>query len=71
MRTTVNIDDVELERARVALGTRGVTDTVNAALRGVARRRRLADFDVRSFDVTAEDVEAGREDTLATTPSEP
>lgn len=66
MRTTVNVDDVELEQARSALGTRGVSDTVNAALRAAARRHRLAGFDVRSFHVTAEDVASGREDPLRT-----
>lgn len=71
MRTTVNIDDAEFERARAALGTRGVTETVNAALSSAARRHRLADFDVRSFDVTAGDVEAGRKDELAAAPSQP
>ena len=45
-RTTLDVDDVLLARAQVALGTSGLKDTVDAALREVTRqalRRRLAD----------------------------
>lgn len=45
-RTTVEIDDAQLHAAQVALGTTGLKDTVDAALREVirsAKRRRLAD----------------------------
>lgn len=64
MRTTVNIDDASLRAAQNALGTVGLTKTVNAALAAVARGARLRSFDVRAFDVTAEDIAAGRSDRL-------
>lgn len=64
MRTTVNIDDASLKAARDALGTKGPTETVNGALAKVARQARLRDFDVRGFDVTDEDIAAGRADRL-------
>ncbi len=61
-RTTVNIDSDALQRARDVLGTEGTSATVNAALREAARRRVLADFDVRvDIDGTPEEVELGRE----------
>lgn len=60
-RTTINIDPDALRRAGDALGTAGASDTVNAALRDVARRRALADFDVRrDIDGTPEGVAEGR-----------
>jgi len=37
-RTTLDIDEDMLEKAREALGTTGVKDTVNEALREVAKR---------------------------------
>jgi Arc/MetJ family transcription regulator len=37
-RTTLNIDEDMLAKAQEALGTSGVKDTVNAALRDVAKR---------------------------------
>jgi Arc/MetJ family transcription regulator len=43
-RTSVIIDDELVERARAALGTTGITDTIEAALREAVRadqRRRL------------------------------
>ena len=47
--------------ARVELGTTGLSATVNAALRDVARRRALASFDVlRDIDGTPAEVEASR-----------
>ncbi len=60
MRTTVNIDDASLRAAQDVLGTTGLTETVNAALAEVARHARLQSFDVRNFDVTDEDIAAGR-----------
>ncbi len=62
-RTTIDLDHQALDSARVALGTSGLSATVNAALRDVAQRRRLTDFDVRR-DVDGEpgDVEAGRQE---------
>jgi len=62
VRTTVNVDDAALSAAQAALGTDGLSATVNAALREVARRSVLADFDVtRDIDGTPEDVKSGRE----------
>jgi Arc/MetJ family transcription regulator len=60
-RTTVDVDQRALEAARAELGTKGLSATINAALRDVARRRALVDFDVlRDVDGTPEEVEAGR-----------
>jgi Arc/MetJ family transcription regulator len=60
-RTTVDIDQQAFDSAQSELGTRGLSDTVNAALREVGRRRALADFDVaRDVDGTPADVEANR-----------
>lgn len=41
MRRTVAIDDDLLEEARRVLGTRGIRETVEAALREAIRRRRI------------------------------
>ncbi len=61
-RTTVDVDDRALEDARRELGTTGLSETVNAALRDAARRRALKDFDVvRDIDGTPGEVAAGRE----------
>lgn len=40
-KTTVEIDTDELERAETVLGTRGIKETVNRALREVNRRAAL------------------------------
>ena len=62
-RTTVDVDPRALEAARLELGTKGVSATVNAALREVGRRRALAGFDVaRDIDGTATEVAANRQD---------
>ncbi len=61
-RTTVDVDDLALDAARRELGTKGLSDTVNAALRDAARRRTLKGFDVvRDVDGTPQEVAAGRE----------
>jgi Arc/MetJ family transcription regulator len=61
-RTTVDVDDQALAAARRELGTKGLSDTVNAALRETARRRMLRSFDVRrDVDGTPEEVRKGRE----------
>jgi Arc/MetJ family transcription regulator len=61
-RTTVDVDETALSAAQAALGTNGLSETVNTALREVARRSVLADFDVlRDIDGTPEQVESGRE----------
>ncbi|HEX4116438.1 MAG TPA: hypothetical protein VHY18_11260 [Solirubrobacteraceae bacterium] len=50
-----------LEVARVELGTKGLSATVNAALREVGRRRVLGGFDVlRDIDGVPAEVEANR-----------
>ena len=64
MRTTVNIDIASLETARDALGTKGVSETVNRALEEVSRRARLRLFDVRTFDLGDEDIAKARADRL-------
>jgi Arc/MetJ family transcription regulator len=61
-RTTVDVDDRALAAARQELGTKGLSDTVNTALREAARRRVLQGFDVRrDIDGTPEEVREGRE----------
>ena len=61
-RTTVDVDERALDVARRVLGTKGLSETVNAALRDAARRRTLKGFDVlRDVDGTPEEVAAGRE----------
>lgn len=63
-RTTIDIDEDALQAARVQLGTSGLSATVNAALREVARRQVLAGFSViRDIDGTPEEVEEGRRST--------
>ena len=61
-RTTVDVDDRALDAARRELGTKGLSETVNAALREAARRRALLGFDVRrDIDGTPEEIREGRE----------
>ncbi len=60
-RTTVDVDTRALEAARRALGTAGMSATVNAALARVARGSALAGFDVtRDIDGTPDEVDANR-----------
>jgi Arc/MetJ family transcription regulator len=60
-RTTVDIDQRAFEAAQDELGTKGLSATVNAALREVGRRHALARFDVtRDIDGTPAEVEASR-----------
>jgi Arc/MetJ family transcription regulator len=62
-RTTVDVDEHALAAARAELGTKGLSATINAALREVARRRALSGFDViRDIDGSPEEVEANRMD---------
>lgn len=62
-RTTIDVDQEALARARVELGTTGLSATVNAALRHVARESTLRAFDVRrDVDGTPEQVQANRQD---------
>jgi len=61
-RITVDVDDLALAAAGEQLGTTGLGETVNAALRDAARRRTLAKFDVLTdIDGTPEEIAAGRE----------
>jgi len=61
-RTTVDVDERALQAAQRELGTHGLSETVNAALREAARRRVLKGFDVvRDVDGTPDEVAAGRE----------
>jgi Arc/MetJ family transcription regulator len=65
MRTTVDINQDALNLARDELGTKGLSATVNAALRAVGQRRILASFDVvRDIDGTPAEVAAGRRERL-------
>ena len=60
-RTTVDVGEGALSAAQAALGTAGLSATINAALREVARDFALADFDVqRDIDGTPAEVESGR-----------
>jgi Arc/MetJ family transcription regulator len=64
-RTTVDVDDRALDAARIELGTKGLSATVNAALREVGRRRALAGFDVvRDIDGTPAEVDANRRERI-------
>lgn len=61
MRRTVVIDDKLLDEARGALGTKGVHDTVEKALREAVRRYRLQELrgSLGTFDLslTSEELE--------------
>lgn len=62
-RTTIDIDPRALDAARAELGTKGLSATVNAALREVGRRRALARFDIaRDIDGTPAEVELNRQE---------
>jgi hypothetical protein len=61
IRVTIDVDECALEAARRELGTVGLNETVNAALRDAAQRQALREFDVvRDVDGTPRDVAAGR-----------
>ncbi len=65
-RTTVDVDPRALAAARIELGTEGLTATVNAALRDVARRRALGGFDVMTdIDGTPAEVDRNRRERVA------
>jgi Arc/MetJ family transcription regulator len=69
-RTTVDVDTGALDAARAQLGTKGLSATVNAALRSVARRHALADFDVsRDIDGSPAEVEQGRQERFPGQPA--
>ena len=55
----VDIDDEVLEKARLALGTTTLKDTVNESLRATveaARRRALSPEDIAAFVAATEDL---------------
>ena len=60
----MDVDPDALDAARKALGTRGVSETVNAALADAGRRVTISRFDVRDFDVTDQDIAVSRRDRL-------
>jgi Arc/MetJ family transcription regulator len=65
-RTTVDIDQDAVAMARAELGTKGLSATINAALREIGRRRLLAGFDVvRDVDGTPLEVQANRQERIA------
>lgn len=64
-RTTVNVDDGLLREAKKALGTRGLTETINAAMEDVVRRAARADFTVLDFDITDDDLAEARTNRMA------
>ncbi len=60
-RITVDVDDAALAAARAALGTQGLSATINSALREIARRHAPAGFNVLSdIDGTPDEVQSGR-----------
>lgn len=61
-RTTVNIDEGLLAEAQRALGTHGVTETINAAMSAVVQRSALDDFSLNEFDITDDDLAEARQD---------
>jgi Arc/MetJ family transcription regulator len=65
-RTTVDVDQDALALAQGELGVKGLSATINAALRAVGQRRILASFDVAcDIDGTPAEVDAGRRERLA------
>ena len=67
-RTTVSLDDDLLRDAQTALGTSGVSSTVNAAWAAAVRQARLAEFDVGLVDITDGELSAARADRLGSEP---
>jgi len=65
-RTTVNIDDALLSDARSVLGTKGVSDTINAAMSVVVRRAARDEFTINDFDITDADLADSRRDRTTT-----
>lgn len=64
-RTTVNLDDDALTRARELYGTHSTSDVVNNALRDVVRSARLAGFDPVedvALDLTHDQLRSWRDD---------
>lgn len=65
-RTTVDIDQDAVAVAGAELGTKGLSATVNAALREIGRRRLLAGFDItRDVDGTPHEVQANRRERFS------
>lgn len=60
-RMTVNINEGLLVEAQRALGTHGVTETINAAMTAVVQRSALDDFSLAEFDITDDDLAKARQ----------
>jgi len=56
-RTSLNLDVDLVAEARDVLGTRGMTDTVHAALRGIVRKQRIEWLLQHDFSLTDEEHE--------------
>jgi len=63
-RTSLNLDMSLVEEAREVLGTRGTTETVNAALAGVVRQDKLRRLTEMVFDVDNDEIEAAWNDEI-------
>ena len=63
-RTSLNLDMSLVEEAREVLGTRGTTETVNAALADVVRQDKLRRLTEMVFDVDNDEIEAAWNDEI-------
>jgi Arc/MetJ family transcription regulator len=61
-RTSLNLDMSLVDEAREVLGTRGTTETVNAALADVVRQDKLRRLTEMVFDVDNDEIEAAWND---------
>ncbi len=61
-RTTIDIDPDALAEARAEMGTNGISETVNSALRRIKRDRLRREFSIRSLEIemTPDEIDAGR-----------
>jgi Arc/MetJ family transcription regulator len=63
-RTSLNLDMSLVEEARKVLGTRGTTETVNAALADVVRQDKLRRLTQMVFDFDNDEIEAAWSDEI-------
>ncbi|MBI4201935.1 MAG: type II toxin-antitoxin system VapB family antitoxin [Chloroflexi bacterium] len=72
MRRTVVIDDDLLEDAKKEFGTKGIRETIEAAMREGIRKRRLEEFRLTfgtwDLELTPEMLEQLRDDSCRTRP---
>jgi Arc/MetJ family transcription regulator len=61
-RTSLNLDMSLVDEAREVMGTRGTTETVNAALADVVRQDKLRRLTEMVFDVDNDEIEAAWND---------